>query len=113
MIEDRGARRAIAVFISIVVIVIIMAIYGCVRDADHAEGAEQLYRGVPLDEHLLELDKKALELAYQDHLKLLFSVWLKDGISVADRINKGLRTSREAYGIAAARIEERVKALGK
>ena len=108
MIEDRGAKRAIATFIAIVVIVIIMAIYCCVRD-DSQAADEQLYQGVPLDAHLLELDKKALELAYQDHLKLLCSGWLKDDVSVVHRINTGLRRAREAYGQAASRIAEREK----
>lgn len=89
-----------------------MAIYGCVRDADQAEGQEQLYHGVPLDRHLLELDKKALEEAYRAHLQLLFSVWLKDDVSVVHRINTGLKRARQAYADAAARIEERERAIG-
>ena len=109
MTEDKGARRAIATFISIVVIVIIMAIYGCVRDDDRAKAEERIYQGVPLNKHLLELDKQALEAAYKDHLKLLFSVWLKDDVSVVHRINEGLRRARRAYDEASARIQEREK----
>jgi len=72
---------------------------------------EQLYQGVPLDAHLLGVDKDALELAYKDHLKLLFSVWLKDDISTVQRINNGLRNARRAYAHAAEQIERRERAL--
>lgn len=72
---------------------------------------EQLYQGVPLNEHLLRLDKEALEKAYEAHLQLLFSTWLKDDIGVVHRINEGLRRARRAYAEAAKRIEERERSL--
>lgn len=113
--EDRGLFRAVATFVTLVVIMIILGIYGCAVDDDQAksQAAEQIYQGVPLDKRLLELDKAALEKAYEQHVLLLFSIWLKDDISVVHRINTGLRRGREAYGQAAARIEEREKALSK
>ena len=72
---------------------------------------EQLYRGVPLTRHLLELDRIALEDAYRDHLKKLWSVWLTDGARVTDHINRGLKISRDAYAVAGARIEDREQQL--
>jgi hypothetical protein len=71
------------------------------------EPQEQLYQGIALDKHLLQIDHEALEAAYKDHLKLLFSTWLKDDIGVVRRINEGLRRARHAYGVASAKIEER------
>jgi hypothetical protein len=61
--------------------------------------------------HLIELDKRALELAYQDHLKLLFSVWLKDDVAAEQRIRNGLRIARRAYASAADQLEKREQAL--
>jgi 5-bromo-4-chloroindolyl phosphate hydrolysis protein len=81
--------------------------------AAEGETQEQIYQGVPLNEHLIKVDREALEAAYREQIKLLFSVWLKDDISVVHRINTGLRRAREAYGLAAAKIEEREKAKGR
>src|SRR5262249_47972461 len=72
---------------------------------------EQLYRGVPLTRHLLELDRIALEDAYRDHLKKLWAVWLTDGARVTDHINRGLKISRDAYAVAGARIKDREEQL--
>lgn len=107
--EDKAPNRAIGTFISVVVIMIIMAIYGCATDDEQAQSAtaETLYQGVPLDTHLLALDKEALEEAYKQHVMLLFSVWLKDDVNVVHRINKGLENGRRAYRAAAQKIEER------
>jgi hypothetical protein len=90
-----------------------LALIGYLSGGWEAEGeeSEQIYQGVPIDEHLLQVDKEALELAYKDHLKLLFSVWLKDDITTVHRINNGLRGARRAYTHAAEQIEKRERAL--
>jgi len=72
---------------------------------------EQLYRGVPITRHLLELDKLALDDAYREHVRKLWGVWLTDGAKVTDYINRGLRIQRDAYSQAAARIEDREQQL--
>jgi hypothetical protein len=78
---------------------------------DDVGSQEQLYQGVPLNEHLLQVDKEALELAYKDQLKLLFSVWLKDDITTVHRINNGLRNARSAYAHAVEQLERRERQL--
>lgn len=103
----------IAAAAMIIIWLIALGIYGYLSGRWEAEGApgEQLYQGVPLDEHLLRMDKAALEKAYEQHVLLLFSVWLKDDISIVHRINTGLANGRRAYSAAATRIEERERAL--
>lgn len=74
----------------------------------------QLYRGVPLDAHLLALDKDALEQAYKAHLaNKLWATWLADGATVegAERISKGLMNARRAYHTAVEQIEQREKEI--
>jgi 5-bromo-4-chloroindolyl phosphate hydrolysis protein len=102
-------RRTIEIGITLAVIALIMALYACLPDK--VESEEQLYQGIQLDEHFLRLDKDALEQAYKDHVRLLFSVWLKDDISVVHRINEGLRRGRRAYTDAATKLIEREKAI--
>jgi hypothetical protein len=67
----------------------------------------ELYRGIPLDEHLLGLDKRALEESYHAHLIKLWSVWLSDGARTSTNIKNGLRIAREAYHQAAQEIQTR------
>jgi hypothetical protein len=75
----------------------------------------QLYKGIPLDAHLLKLDKEALDLAYLAHTQLLWSVFMKDAAAIKDasRITNGLRISRQAYQIAVTQIEEREREIEK
>jgi hypothetical protein len=63
------------------------------------------------DAHLVELDKQALELAYTDQVRLLFSVWLRDDIKVVERVTKGLGIARRAYAHAAQEIDRREREL--
>lgn len=63
------------------------------------------------DEHLLELDKQALERSYQAQLQLLFATWLRDDISTTYRVENGLRIARRAYIYAADQLEKRSDAL--
>jgi hypothetical protein len=108
-LEELSLRARIVLFVVVVFIVSLLLMFVQAE----SEETEQIYQGVPIDGHLLQLDKEALELAYKDHLKLLFSVWLKDDISTVHRINTGLRNSRRAYAHAAEQIERRERALQK
>jgi hypothetical protein len=112
-LEELSIRARIGLFFAIIIIVI--ALIYIVGSFTHAEGeeAEQIYQGVPINAHLLQLDKEALEVAYKEHLKLLFSVWLRDDITTVHRINNGLRNARRAYAHAAEQIEKRERANPK
>lgn len=112
MWRDERYEYVIGVFLVVVVGLIAFVLYGELtgRWENEASGEEILYQGVPLDSHLLALDKEALEEAYKQHVMLLFSVWLKDDVNVVHRVNRGLANGRKAYHIAAQRIEEREKA---
>jgi hypothetical protein len=76
-------------------------------DAQAPPKEVELYRGIPFDEHLLELDQKALEESYRAHLVKLWAVWLSDGARNSANIKNGLRISRESYHQAAAEIKRR------
>jgi hypothetical protein len=76
-------------------------------DAQTPSKDVELYRGIPFDEHLLELDKKALEDSYRAHLVKLWAVWLSDGARNSANIKNGLRISRESYHQAASEIGRR------
>jgi hypothetical protein len=109
LLEDMTIWQRIALTLVIVLVILFaLALIGWSSGRwDEAPAQEQLYQGVPIDQHLLAIDKRALDDAYRDHLKLLWSVWLKDDVKVTQRINNGLRISRHAYAVAAEQIERR------
>lgn len=73
----------------------------------------ELYGDIPNDPKLLEIDKVALDEAYHDQLKFLFSVWLKDGGRNVQGITTGLRNARSAHALAAAQIAKREQQIGR
>jgi hypothetical protein len=117
-LEDLSLGHRIALTFAIIVIVLLLL--ACIgflsgRWEVEAEPDLQIYQGIPLNEqidvHLVRIDKEALDLAYKDHLKVLFSVWLRDDVSTVSRINNGLRIARRAYTHAIEQIDKRERAL--
>jgi hypothetical protein len=70
-----------------------------------------LYAGIPLDAHLLELDKHALAEAYHAQLLNLWAVWLKGQAGDPQYFANGLKIARRAYGQAATQITKREQEL--
>jgi hypothetical protein len=61
------------------------------------------------EEHLLALDREALDKAYKDHIGLVFGVWMK-GPTDPDsprRAGAGARNAREGYEKSVQAIERR------
>jgi hypothetical protein len=61
-------------------------------------------------QRMIELDRRALDEAYVHHFAVLFSNWVKDVSSLGhdpSRITKGISQMRQAYVMAAERIEAR------
>jgi 5-bromo-4-chloroindolyl phosphate hydrolysis protein len=107
-------HRIIITFCIILAILFALALFGYLTggwNQAQGEANEQLYQGIPLNQRLIEIDKESLDNAYKEHLKLLWSNWLKDDVKVVHRINEGLRRARHAYAVAAERIEERERQL--
>jgi len=59
------------------------------------------------DAHLFELDRKAIEDAYVEHVRQLFEVWMKDAQGQPERAVQGARRARKAYIGAMAAVEKR------
>ena len=107
-LEDLSiGSRIVLTIVVVVVAILLLAAVGLFTGRWEAEGQEITSK---YDAHLIELDKQALEDAYRDQLKLLFSVWLKDGAGAdATRVTNGLRIARRAYVQAADQLERREK----
>jgi len=105
------------IFIMAIVLFILFAIaaFGYLTGAwDEAQGQQiqepLLYQNIPVDAALLGLDKKALDEAYHDQLKKLFSIWLTtqaQSPGAIEGITNGLRIARRSYNIAAQQISKR------
>jgi hypothetical protein len=63
------------------------------------------------EEHLLALDREALDKAYKDHIGLVFGVWMKDPSdpSAPSRAGNGARNARGGYEKSMQAIERREK----
>jgi hypothetical protein len=101
--------RAFAIICCLIVIALVILLFALLP----GEGQEkrQLYLGIPLDEHLLELDKRSLMEAYHAQILKLWGVWLSDGAAHPERFTNGLRIARHAYGQAAEQIERREREI--
>lgn len=67
----------------------------------------ELYGDIPTDPTLLALDRQALDEAYHEQIKHLWSIWIKGQARSTTEITNGLRLARRAYGTANAQIEKR------
>jgi hypothetical protein len=105
--------RVILTFVIILIVLLALSVIGYLSGGWEAQGAPEPSVVSKYEGHLVEIDRRALDLAYQDHLKLLFSVWLKDDVAAEQRIRNGLRIARRAYASAAEQIEQREQALQK
>jgi len=65
------------------------------------------------EEHILALDREALDKAYKDHIGLVFGVWMKDPRDPrsAERAGVGARNARMGYAISRDKIEQRERKL--
>jgi len=96
--------RVLLTFALIVIILLLLALAGTAGPRPEPD----LYAGVPLDQKLLELDKRALDEAYHTQVVFLFGVWLKGGeADDGRRFATGMRIARRAYALAAQEIEKR------
>jgi hypothetical protein len=74
---------------------------------DKPADASQIYRGIPIDAKLLELDKRALDEAYHAQLQNLWLVWLKGQAGDPSYFTNGLKIARRAYAQANEQIAKR------
>jgi hypothetical protein len=106
-----GKRIALAIVVVVVALLILMGLSRIAAEAQPRQEATILYQGVPLDAHLLQLDKRALEDAYHNQILHLFTIWLKGQAKGTEEITNGLQIARRAYNLAARQIKKREQEL--
>jgi hypothetical protein len=117
-------HRALLTVAIVVVVLLLLALVGWFSGSDEA-GARDVhlhpYEEPPIskyEDHLLALDREALDKAYKDHIGLVFGVWMK-GPADADsprRAGNGARNAREGYERslqAIERREQRIREMSK
>ena len=106
-------RVLLLVFIVAIILLAMMFLLSPIQEGQGQAITEppQLYQGIPLDSHLLRLDRRGLEEAYHQQVINLFLVCLKDGCKNPEYFANGMRNARRFYGQAAAQIAEREKQL--
>jgi hypothetical protein len=106
--------RVIIAFVIVVAVLFILAAIGYLTGAwDQAQGEDRGAASEPpiskFEDHLLALDREALDKAYKDHIGLVFGVWMK-GPSDPDsprRAGLGARNARAGYEKSMLAIEKR------
>jgi len=61
--------------------------------------------------HILELDRQAMDAAYEDRLQHLFAVWTVDDTEQPQRVIAGANKARKAYIEAMQAIDKRTREL--
>jgi hypothetical protein len=107
-----GYRIALT-FAIVVIILLLLAAFGYFSGGWDEAGAVVLEEP-PIskyEDHLLALDREALDKAYRDHIGLVFGVWMK-GPTDPDsprRAGAGARNARGGYEKSMEAIERREK----
>jgi len=63
------------------------------------------------EEHIIELDRQAMDAAYEDRLQHLFAVWTVDDTDQPQRVIAGANKARRAYIAAMQAIDKRAREL--
>ena len=118
-LEDRSRIERVAVMLAIVAIVVLLLLVLAWLFNSEAGGQalppKGTFVGKPSlwDEHLVELDRIALDSAYTDQLHHLFLNWMKDDSGQPDRAVRGAQQARRAYILVRTAIEERGEVFKK
>lgn len=69
--------------------------------------AEESFQASKYDDHLLALDREAVDNAYRDQVEHLIAIWFKDDSGQPGRATKGVQIARKRYIDMMAAIEKR------
>jgi hypothetical protein len=96
----------------VVIVVIVLSLASCFLDAAPSREEDD----PPLskyEDHIIALDREALDKAYKDHIGLVFGVWMKAPTDPDSprRAGAGARNARQGYAISIEKIENRERRL--
>jgi hypothetical protein len=106
-----GHRIALTVVICLVIL-FALALCGYLTGGwDEASGAapEELAGPSKWDDHIEELEKQAIDTAFQKHIAQLYSIWVTDNYQprIPPKALTGARNARDAYIRSMDAIERR------
>lgn len=109
-------RNPFIVFGALLSFFVAMFLVGLFAAGGFAQSDRKFIEEPPIskyEEHLLALDHEALDIAYKEHIKLVFSVWMKDpnDPDAPRRAGTGARNSRAGFEKAMEAIERRERRL--
>jgi len=99
-------QRIVLTMVIVVVILIVLSFIGWISGR-WDEAPAQAYTSRPeWDARMIELDRQALEQAYQQHLILVWTNWLKDA-GPPTRHQVGFKRARDGFIASMIEIEKR------
>lgn len=115
-LEDMSIGHRVAVTVVIVLAILFaLALYGYLTGGWDAQAQAELQ---PLaiskyEKRIIELDRTAIDAAYQAQITHLFQTWMKDDSGQPKRAETGARQARTAYERSVDAIEVRQKRLNQ
>jgi hypothetical protein len=108
-------QRVVTTFIIVVIVLLLLALIGWISGGwDEVPAATADDPPISKhEEHILALDREALDKAYKDHIGLVFGVWMKapSDPQSPTRAGAGARNARAGYAISIDKIEQREQRL--
>jgi hypothetical protein len=106
-LEDLSLMTRIAIG-AITIALTVAVLFMVEAESEQQPRARSIY-----EERLLQLDREAIETAYVEHMKKLFSIWLTDYSPEPPKGIRGAEQGRSAYDRAMTAIEKRERELVK
>src|SRR5262245_2853147 len=111
--EQSLTKRVITTLVIVIAVILILALIGWTSGRWEARGQQLRLTLAPSkwDRAMLELDKRALELAYITKVQQLFDIWVRSGLETDENAVKGHAQAQRAYIESQRRIELREQEL--
>ena len=108
-LEDMSIGHRVALTVAIVLVILFaLALSGYLSGRWDEAGAAAI-EASPYDARIAELEREAIEAAFQEHVRKLYSVWMADpsNAEAPRRAGKGAANGRRAYIDAMTTIDQR------
>lgn len=109
-------RNPLTAFGALLIFFAGMFFVGLFAASDAAQSDRKAVEDPPIskyEEHLLVLDREAVDLAYKQHIGLVFGIWMKDpnDPQAPVRAGTGARNARAGFDKSMEKIEQRERRL--
>jgi hypothetical protein len=105
----RAFKVTMALFVLLMLALLMLALYGYLTGAWETQAQPAGIIAIPekYETRLVELDRRAVEAAYEAHVRALFLSWMKDPSDQPERALQGVARARRTYVDSITAVERR------